>query len=496
MKGLESGRNDNSAIQQERKDFAVFDYYWQHLQRNEYYRSITDPSCRSYSSLAGLKTIVKRAGARSSANREIRFADSLVDQGHPNRLSKTLNYSRRVGIAACRENILLLPELLNPVKFADSGDAWRRIIQVQPDFLRTPQWQAIKTKNWKLAAFWNLDGADGNGWYPYIQMPKSSGWFEIPITEAILCEPAREFRNALLNLDQAEADLAALEASDGGKVKQSINSLRRKIVTLEERIKSRRAELEGAKAKLRLFLNYNPRMDFVLDTALPWGTVSKALKKEWDTIKDFRKRVDLVKDIDPPRKVSQWLDYLHLYDAYLPQWKTNQRKLTALKRIWVEELGFIEAFSLLGLKLPEEDLALARKLDDVGKIPKAFYKLLEGQQKKVILAGGWNDGLEHNVRNRKLRLRRASLHFDYDDEVVLDAFVSKQAVKDLSHTYFGPTGAILNSWRCHFSIPRVQLPHPFDHLSRKKRNRWFHAARRQIEAVWQGKVEAFSIPAS
>ncbi|MCX6900867.1 MAG: hypothetical protein NT105_19510 [Verrucomicrobia bacterium] len=231
---------------------------------------------------------------------------------------------------------------------------------------------------------------------------------------------------------------------------------------------------------MRDFLKAHSRMDFVLDTSLPWGTVAKELEKIFDGIKQLRKDAGLDEDEDPKRMSSKWQEQLAVYDAYLPTWQRRK----AVREIGRKALGFKDAANLLGLRLTKQDLDLVKRMDAADRKPKDFFQLYDEHKKRAMLGGGWDEGLEHLARQHERRAKRRAVDFDDPPDAPLTAVLSKQAVRDLKAGHFGAVGEFLDGFRESLCVKRVPLPAPLDKLSRKNRNRCFHWAREKVEATW------------
>lgn len=248
-------------------------------------------------------------------------------------------------------------------------------------------------------------------------------------------------------------------------------------------MKLSKGEFDMARNKMRLFLKARPRMDFILDTSLPWETVSQSLEVEWERIKTLRDHVGLERNVTRKRK-RQWKEQLQLYDICLP----NRQKYRALRRIWSEELGFAKALQLLDVRLSENEIQLAGKLDNKGWKPKGFYRFVDKQIERASQEAAMAP------QNHKLRFGEdgrlvPSVDFDYESLDASSSGVEVKIVADQKPSSDLEDGKVIKSWRRHFSIQKPRLPDQFAKMSRGLRKDWLSVASQRIESIWPAKLE-------
>lgn len=440
-------------------DRGDFDYYWQHLRRNHNYIMAS----------AGISwnEMVYRSG---------RTLGRLSNVRH------SLFHQRREFTACCLLPIPLTRDIV------DSDEALRIVLKSTPDFFQTPQWQTVRVKASAAepAAFWNSAGPHHCAWRDYYDGEKYMDKFwKDPRQDyyerfAFWNDPhhperhdvGREFMHLQANLEIKER-----EAGDSKCLEYWAKQHKR---TIEAARKLKQAEYAKALARMKKFLEAHPRMDFVADTRLPWATVSRALESEWNRIKDLRRSVGLQANEQPPRK-REWKKQLEVYDAYLPHWLGNRKKIAALPRIWRENLGFQEAFKLMEVELTREAANLARHMDEQGLKPKGVFKFVD-----KVLHSIARDSYANSLPSEfSFENGRSVPITNFDHEVVSTALDGIDVKIEPPDSVTGEEARkILQSWRPYFSIPKPKLPPRLSRMSADKRRKWFAVSRRRIEALW------------
>jgi hypothetical protein len=375
------------------------------------------------------------------------------------------------------------------------------VLKKKPDFFQTPQWQTIKAKASAAepVALWNFAGPRRCAWRDYYDGEKyqdklwedsRQDYYDHFAYRKDPHHPDRhdvgqEFAFLHMNLEIKEQE-ASHEKHLEYWAKQHQH-------TVDEERKLKQAEYDDARARMRKFLEAHPRMDFVADTRLPWATVSRAMESEWDRIKELRRRVGLEENEQPPRK-REWKKQLEVYDAYLPHWLEHQKKIAALPRIWRENLGFQDAFKLLGVELTPAGAELAQRLDNQGLKPKGIFKhadkithARERVSYSKALSPEFSEETGHNVGDQQFFVAPGqpvpAVDFEFED-----VYASLDGA-DVEVSFPRPESGegaqeILESWRPHFSIPKPQLPPSLAEMSVAKRKAWFAIARERVEATW------------
>jgi len=454
------------------KEREDFDYYWQHLRRN-----------------FGCCMAVGGMG----------WNEMCYSQNPRSRTRHKLFHQRREFDASC-----LLPTPVG-AGVENSDEALGLVFKNKPDFFQTPQWQTIKAKASAAEpeAFWNFAGPHRSAWRDYYDGEKYSeklwkdprhDYYEHHAFRKDPHHPERHDVGAEFALLHANLEIKEQEFSNLKSLEYWAKQHGR---TVEEERKVKQAEHEEARAKMKRFLQAHPRMDFVADTRLPWATASRAMEAEWERIKDLREHVGLKRNEQPARK-RQWRKQLEVYDAHFPHWLKNRKKIVALPRIWHENLGFREAFRLLGVELTPEAAKLAQKLDNQGLKPKGVFNLADKYRRDLETAS-YAEAATRGLSNIPKPKRgsgtkgvfdeqghhAAAVMFDYD---AVDALLEGGDVSGVKAGIApGQNEAdleTLRSWRSHFSIPKPQLPANLTKMSADKRREWFAVARRRIESLW------------
>lgn len=460
------------ACQPTEEEKADFDYFWQHLRRNFGY-------CMAVGGIG--------------------WNEMCYEQNPKSRTRHKLFHQRREFDGSC-----LLPV---PVAagIENTDEALREVLKSKPDFFQTPQWQTIKAKAsaGEPVAFWNFTGPHRCAWRDYYDGEKYS--------DRLWKDPRADYyANSAFHKDQHHPDrhdvgteFALLHANLEIKEQESSNLERIKYWakqnkrTVEDERQVKEAERKEALLRMKLFLEAHPRMDFVADTRLPWATVSRALESEWERIKNLRERVGLERNEQPARK-REWKNQLEVYDAYFPHWLKNRKKISALPRIWRENLGFEESFSLLGVELTPEAVELARKLDKAGVRPKGVFKFADNYRRKLETASYMEaatrglsgvakatrgQGIKGNFDEAKRPV--AVVEFDYQTvDAMLDGSEASDVVTDNSSVNGETDLETLQSWREHFFIPKPQLSAKILKMPAEKRREWFTVARQRVESLW------------
>jgi hypothetical protein len=447
----------------EREDF---NYYWQHLRRNSNY-------------------VVASADIRWNTD-AFHCADSLRRKG---KIQHSLHHQWREFEACC---LLPIPVSAGVV---NSHEALREVLKEKPDFFQTPQWQTMRAKASAVepAAFWNFAGPHSSAWRDYYDSEKYMNEFwKDPRQDyyerfAFWKDPnhperhdiGREFMHLQVNLE--------IKEQGAGNLKRIEHDAKQHGRTVEAERKLKQAEYAEALARMKKFLEAHPRMDFVADTRLPWATVSRALESEWNRIKDLRRCVGLQANEQPPRK-REWKKQLEVYDAYLPHWLENRKKIAALPCIWRENLGFQEAFKLMEVELTPEAANLAKQMDKQGLKPKGVFKFADR-----ILRSIARDSYANSLPSEfSFENGRPVPITDFDHEVVSAALDGVDVKIEPPGSVTGEEARkILQSWRPHFSIPKHKLRPRLSGMSADKRREWFVVARHRIEALWpSGRLRA------
>jgi hypothetical protein len=302
-------------------------------------------------------------------------------------------------------------------------------------------------------------------------------------------EVGREFAFLHMNLE--------IKEQEASHEKHLAHSAKQHGRSVEEEGKVKQAEHEEARERMRRFLEAHARMDFVADTRLPWATVSRAMEAEWERIKNLRRRVGLEANEQPPRK-REWKKQLEVYDAYFPHWLENRKKIAALPRIWRENLGFQEAFTLLEVKLTPEAATVAQLMDERGLKPKGVFKFTDRFLRKLERAS-YMEAATRGLSDRSKPKHgsgakgvfddasqpAAVIEFDYGAvDALLDGGEGPDVEPGTSSEWSETVLNTLQSWRPHFCITKPQLPPNLAEMGADKRREWFRVARQRIESLW------------
>src|SRR6266568_443121 len=455
--------------QDERGDF---DYYWQHLRLNFGY-------CFAVGGMG--------------------WNEMCYSQNPRSRTRHKLFHQRRELDASC-----LLPTPVG-AGIENSDEALGLVLKSKPGFFQTPQWQTIKAKAsaGEPVAFWNFAGPHRSAWRDYYDGERySDKLWKGPRHDYYEHHAFRKNPHHPERHDVA-AEFALLHASleineqESGNLKSLEYWAKQHGQTVEEERKVKRAEYEEARAKMKRFLQAHPRMDFVADTRLPWATASRAMEAEWVRIKDLRERVGLKRNEQPARK-RQWKKQLEVYDAYFPHWLKNRKKISALPHIWRENLGFQEAFRLLGVELTPAAANLAQKLDKQGLKPRGVFKFADKFRHRLETAR-YTEATTRGLSEIPKAKRGSGIKGVFDDNgnhasvvefdyAAVDALLDGGEVPDVEPRISSERNEAdletLQSWRSHFSIPKRQLPANLTKMSADKRREWFTVARQRVESLW------------
>ena len=142
------------------------------------------------------------------------------------------------------------------------------------------------------------------------------------------------------------------------------------------------------------------------------------------------------------------------------------KKISALPRIWHENLGFVEAFKLLGVELTSDAANLAKELHEKGLKPKGVFKFVEklrGRLEKACYADAATRGLSTIAKPKRgsgtqgtfdLTSALLTVEFDYAAvEVLLDGAEVPDVEVGISAQRSKADLETLQSWRSHFSTP-------------------------------------------
>lgn len=255
-----------------KEEQETFTFFWQHLRRNALYRELYEV------------TVTNRP--------------PLVIE--PEVLEEALKSKRksRVEIQFLTEDAMAtaagLPVFLNP-NISESEDAWRKVLKIAPMYFQSALWQQVQRRILLPMAIWNPAGDWGAGQSGYVS-----------------CEIGKELRGRIFMLNHLEK-LLRTENSIARGAKQN-------DISVEQQRADWQKQCEQARIDIRRFLKEYRLMDFVLDTSVPWTTLTGnkrrpgPLMKQWKMVKDLRERVGLDRDEDPPRVHEKWHNQIKIWD--------------------------------------------------------------------------------------------------------------------------------------------------------------------------------------
>ncbi len=418
-----------------------FDFFWQHLRRNEGYRKHYAIHCEA-----------ERMGQELSA--------AMGLARHPDFAPEVdLDPSRNVGG-------LGVP--IDP-NITDTGNALKVLLAKRPDYFQSPLWPQAWLKTSGAVAWWNQFGAWGCAW--------SGG------TTAI-----RDFHGsvALFSRLKRAFDHAETNKSKGERFRNKhlkARFLMRKFLeshphmdfvidttlppsTIRNHFERQLAEIKQLRQRVGLRRDDQPPRlrDWskhleLYDAYLPCWESNKrkfeALQRIWRDHLGFLKAFELlgVDLSDSERQLANTLDRQGLRPKGFYKFAGKV----------MSELTPIAGYSVLG----QTDLP-AHKQD--GRYQESPHAFVEGSEDE--------DGGSEPMQ---------AVGFDYGEvEALIDG--AEAEVLDEEPCESQEHKAALLLWRPYFSIPPVHLPAPFDSVDHDKRHNWFRSAQRRIRAAWPYSV--------
>lgn len=255
----------------------AFDFFWEHLRRNSHYRSLYAAEAKCF----------PPRGKEVEAIRRL-----LGQEARTVPLGMQKVFARLLYVT----HFNFIPVSLNPN--IDTEEALRLVLAELPNYFESILWQRAQLQTSSPVAAWNPYGRLRAG---RANPPRKIG---------------TELLTALVNLEESEQLLLDEEPTARVTKQKRIGAEKSRTWLQQER--------ERAKTTIRKLLAEHPRLDFVLDTSLPWETVSKKLEKQFNLFKVLRKYVGLPRDVQPSRQRDKLGKQLEIWDAVHKRFPTGR----------------------------------------------------------------------------------------------------------------------------------------------------------------------------